>query len=820
MRPRNLIIEAFGPFAGKEDIDFTKLSSGVFLITGNTGAGKTTIFDAITFALYGEASGNNRKSTMLRSDFASDDKVTRVTLSFLYGDKEYKVVRTPLYERPKRRGEGTVKQNADATLYLEEEVICSGASVVTDKLQEIIGLSRDQFVNVSMIAQGEFLKLLLAKSSERAAIFRDIFKTGLYKHLQLELRDKTKEISNELLICKKSLIQYAKGCELEEKYDELLKAENIYIIPELINDLEEALRKNAEELSAVKTEKTAKKKEYEKLSGEYAKAVQKQKDYEEVKRRFNKYEKQKEEAQITLEKASMEFEKCYGRSSEIDEYNKKIIVIENTFSMYGKVEELQLEYEGKYKELTKQEKRYKDIEKTNLSKLKDLEALRKEITKLSQEFDKVEKEKNEITLDYERKTDEFLRCQAGIMAAGLKEGEPCPVCGSTSHPAKQQLGEQVCTEEELNSLKKKRDTLKERQLKLTKDIQDKKQQEEKLQLEFNSLTEEKASIEGLINEKKLELAQLTTSIDMAGKQLEFKRLKEAKAAVKSCKEEVEKIIKLQNKNKEMVEKAKQNLVALEKQLAVDKEWLDKKEKSLQDTEAMEEDCRLCKECLTRLEKEENILERSKEKNKEALKNILQTKEEYDIIEAKWMLYDGLNQTANGGGYGRGKFDFESYVQAKYFEQVIALANVRLGKMTSGRYELIRRTTADSKASHTGLELDVLDNNTGKTRKGETLSGGEAFMAALSMALGMSDVIAANSGGIKMDAMFIDEGFGSLDANSLEMALSILTGLSKENGGDDEAYRQVGIISHVDTLKERIDSKIIVESGLHGSKIIN
>ena len=207
-----------------------------------------------------------------------------------------------------------------------------------------------------------------------------------------------------------------------------------------------------------------------------------------------------------------------------------------------------------------------------------------------------------------------------------------------------------------------------------------------------------------------------------------------------------------------------------------------------------------------------------DRNKEALQNILKSKEEYDFVEKAWKLYDQLNQTANGGGYGRGKFDFESYVQSKYFEQVISLANIRLGKMTFGRYELIRRKTADSKASHTGLELDVLDNNTGKTRKGETLSGGEAFMAALSMALGMSDVISANSGGIRMDSMFIDEGFGSLDANSLEMALSILTELSEQSTYGEARKRQVGIISHVEMLKERIDSKIVVESGIHGSRI--
>ena len=176
----------------------------------------------------------------------------------------------------------------------------------------------------------------------------------------------------------------------------------------------------------------------------------------------------------------------------------------------------------------------------------------------------------------------------------------------------------------------------------------------------------------------------------------------------------------------------------------------------------------------------------------------------------------MNRTAEGSGFAKGKFSFESYVQAKYFEQIIDLANVRLEKMTSGRFVLLRREEAATKASQTGLEIDVLDKNTGKVRHGESLSGGEAFMASLSMALGMSDVIASSQGGIKLEAMFIDEGFGSLDSNSLENAITILNDLSGDNNG---MKRPVGIISHVDMLKERIDNKIVVERGIKGSHIM-
>lgn len=820
MRPINLVVEAFGPFAGKEEVDFTKLNTNLFLITGNTGAGKTTIFDAITFALYGEASGKNRKATMLRSDFASDDNVTRVTFSFSYGDKEYKVVRTPLYERRKLRGEGTVKQNADATLYEEDKAIAAGAGVVTEKIQEIVGLNRDQFVNVSMIAQGEFLKLLLAKSSERAIIFRDIFKTGIYKHLQLELRERAKEKNAQLELSKKSLIQYAEGCQLkdEEKYTELLKNNNIYAIPELLTDLETVIVEDEIEISEIRKELSAKKKEHTKLFEGYTKAVEKQKEYNEIKKRLDILLRDKAKVVETLELAKEELQNTIQRTEEVEEYKRRATVIENTFSMYSRVEELQEEYDKKSTEYEKQEKlllaKREHIQEVD----KELQKLEEEVQKTSEKYENLEKEKNRVICEYEQMSDAFLRCQAGIMASTLILGEPCPVCGSLEHPNKQVLTENVCTEAELNEKKQLRDALKEKQLKLADEIRNKKQAQEKIIAEINVSSKEEKKLEADIQKQKLALAQLEAGMEAATNQLEFKRLKEAKREAKRCIEEADKIIRLQEKNKKKVEKINAELLGVEKQIKADEVWLSKKEKLLQDTETLNEQCDEVKGHIDVLDKRDRTLSLRYDKNKETWKNILKAKEEYAIAEGDWKIYDQLNQTANGGGYGRGKFDFESYVQSKYFEQVISLANIRLAKMTFGRYELVRRRTADSKASHTGLELDVLDNNTGKTRKGETLSGGEAFMAALSMALGMSDVISANSGGIRMDSMFIDEGFGSLDANSLEMALSILTDLSEQSVTERGVNRQVGIISHVDMLKEQIDNKILVESGVHGSKI--
>ena len=161
--------------------------------------------------------------------------------------------------------------------------------------------------------------------------------------------------------------------------------------------------------------------------------------------------------------------------------------------------------------------------------------------------------------------------------------------------------------------------------------------------------------------------------------------------------------------------------------------------------------------------------------------------------------------------GKDRLPFEQYVQAFYFEQVIYEANLRLKKMTGGRYALKRRTEAENRRSVTGLDLEIMDYFTGKARSVKSLSGGESFKAALCLALGLSDVIQSHAGGVVVETMFVDEGFGSLDKDSLEQAIAILKELATDN-------RIVGIISHVEELKECIDKKILLTKSTQGSSI--
>lgn len=210
MKPVKLIMSAFGPYAGNTEIDFERLGSqGLYLITGDTGAGKTTIFDAIVFALYGEASGDVRKADMFRSKYAKEDVPTFVAFTFAYRGRHYQVRRNPEYQRPKGRGTGYTTQKAEAELiYPDDRAPVTKSKEVTRAVTELIGLDRRQFTQIAMIAQGDFQKLLLAGTEERGAIFRQIFKTGLYQTLQAKLKDATKAQWVEYTELKRSISQY------------------------------------------------------------------------------------------------------------------------------------------------------------------------------------------------------------------------------------------------------------------------------------------------------------------------------------------------------------------------------------------------------------------------------------------------------------------------------------------------------------------------------------------------------------------------------------------------------------------------------------
>lgn len=830
MRPIKLVMEAFGPFAGKEIVDFEKMAGGLYLITGDTGAGKTTIFDAITFALYGEASGNARKANMLRSDFAEDSAVTRVTYTFSYGARQYKVERSPQYERRKRRGEGTIRQNGDATLFRNETAIASGYNAVTERVTELVGINRDQFVSVSMIAQGEFLKLLLAKSSERAGIFRDIFKTGVYKHLQLELSRRTKTAEQELGLRRAALLQYAGGADITaveeasgaEEMIRLLREGNVHVIPEFVDTVCRAVAEDESRLAELTRSKSEYNRAHDRILEQLAKSEAKQKALAERHKELEKAVREQEALLPKQEEAEQTVADAEAQKQEADRLRTRAGLIENSYDMYERYKALQEAYDAGEKRYRTACRVLSDIEKKEQGLDKDIKKHTKAISTMVQAFERLEQQKNDMSEQYERMSDAFLRNQAGIMAERLEDGKPCPVCGSTTHPCRQSLTESVCTEAELQELKKKREALREEQELKSRQLAGLREEAEALEKSKQTVAEERDKQAAEAAQLKLETAGLAGSVKEAQEQLEFGNLREAQRECKRCTGEADRLEKKQKAAQETLEKLRRRLGTLDEIIKKHREWIAKKERTFdaKQTEQLLSEEKEWKERIRQSEQEEKRLDVRLAKNRQAVSELAAAQDRFTQAEETWQMYDELSRTAGGSGYGKGKFDFESYVQAKYFEQVIELANIRLTRMTSGRFELVRRREADSKAARTGLELDVLDNNTGKVRRGETLSGGEAFMAALSMALGMSDVITANSGGIRMDSMFIDEGFGALDANAMEQALAVLSELGSAGTASDGGTRMVGIISHVEGLKDRVENKIMVERGIHGSRIQN
>lgn len=1032
MRPKKLVMSAFGPYAKEEVIDFSLLNGkNIFLITGTTGAGKTTIFDAISYALFGEASGSSRENESLRSDFADINRLTYVELDFELKGETYHIRRVPQQMKPKVKGEGFTHQGSEAELILPDGKVRTGTSNVTNKINELLGITKEQFKQIVMLPQGEFKKLLLADSKEREVIFRKIFGTYNYEKIQLLLNDKAKKIYKDLEKSKDSILVNLKN----------IKSENINIDDKDI-DLSSTVAKIEEEIDIKKKDNaeieqklTIIRKNIEKFQTEKIQGITNNSLLQEkvkVQALLEDYKKQeinikvKEDNLVKLNKAKeivfiedelsrvirnrqikeklsleisnniqviqneLEKAKVYLLSEEgkeeeknknielrnsLNEKKPKIIEFDNKKSNVSKLTtkikgvKESLENEQKNLQILKEDKVKNEENIKNISELEkqkiliDKEAqdkqkliqeirnLYKAIQKLkcnNEEYKKLNvdfKNKDYIykinKADYENKQELYMKEQAGILASVLKDGQACPVCGSTNHPLPAVRINEVPTEEELNiskekyekcqkeyneilvkmaSLKSSIDSLKsdviekkmenlseyfesiiyndeteDKVILLGKKLRDEIEQlNSKLSImnveivKKESLNEECETIKNKIKNSEIKITELNEmytndfaslksdeekikslereipegissiadlddrilvlqeKIDLHDKRVKAARdkvneLNDKKASEISKFEEGKKILKeisidIKEKNdlfNRMISESKfenldeynevkKNIVYIDKiqnEISQFKEKL----KSLSDryielktkTEKLEfVDIKEIEDKISNEKKiEEDISQKAKQlysiidNNVNTLKEI---KKISDKVKEKESAYRIIGELANlANGKKSPYISFERFVLASYFQEIIDAANIRLSKMTGERFILKRKEDKSKGTSQQGLELEVYDNYTGKCRHVKTLSGGESFKAALSLALGLSDVVQANAGGISLDTIFIDEGFGTLDSESLDNAISSLIALQK--GG-----RLVGIISHVPELKERIEAKLEIKSSLEGS----
>ena len=915
MRPLKLTICGFGPYAGTQELDFTLLGTdGLYLITGDTGAGKTTIFDAITFALFGEASGSSREPGMLRSKYARPQDPTCVELTFAYDGKEYTVKRSPEYERAKTRGVGFTKQIAEAQLTYPDGRVVTKQREVDKAIGEIIGLTREQFSQVSMISQGDFRKLLQADTKERQKIFRDIFGTGYYVTLQNRLKEEAGGLSKQLESAAAGRRQYISGIVCSEdselypivkkaKTDGILTAEVMELLDKLLAEdhqmqdvlaaklteteqrlelvnvqltqgeayakakasLEENQGKEAEknaalaELDKALEEARAQQPMQEALSKEIAGIDLLLPSYDELTEKTETLRRN----QIGLEGAKLAEKTACTSISALTE------VITSMKAERQKLDSVSTEKEKLNSEKEKLNDNRKNI-RALTADLRSLDKHRKTLTQKQQLYLQADAEYARKRQTYEALNKAFLDEQAGILAANLTVGIPCPVCGSVEHPSPAAMSDSAPTEEAVKRAEEQCETAREEaskassaantqkgivsgsEEKLRQEIEQllpntaledapdaAKEREALLTAQIDDLTDRIAALEQQerkrdkldkqIPQKEKELgearsdetrakeqvAALTASVD--GLQQQIAQLQE-KLRFDSKAEAVSHKAELQRKQtalKKALSDAESNYSACKEELAGIRSAIEQLKLQLAEgCEAKidvlaEEKRSLLTEKMTVAAQQKEVYARLTA-NEKARGDIAAKAEEIARLEEKHAWMRALSDTANGTLSGKDKIMLETYIQTTYFDRILQRANLRLLKMSGGQYDLKRRRKAENMRGQSGLELDIIDHVNGTERSVNTLSGGEAFLASLALALGLSDEVQMSTG-IKLDTLFVDEGFGSLDSEALSKAYHTLAGLTEGN-------RLVGIISHVAELKDKIDKQIVVvKDKLGGSR---
>ena len=920
MRPIELKLSAFGPYAGPKEhvLNLDQLGSqGLYLICGETGAGKTTIFDAITYALYGETSGDTRPANSLRSQYAEPETPTYVELTFLYRGQKYKVRRNPEYSRPALRGSGTVSQKADATLTLPDGTVVPKIKDVNDRIRGIIGLDRNQFSQIAMIAQGKFRELLDADTKSRIEIFRTIFHTERYEKLQRMLREEASGLHDDLaeqrnnvrihirnILCPQDSALAPRVTAAQDEaaggipMDEVFSLLDSLQAADQASDAQdsEAMKKAEADLTTLNT------------------TLERAKEFAAKRETLQDYGQQHTTLKAALSAAQEDLKAWNGRGEEQEAARREQSALEAELPQYQQLSGLQQTLAAQkenlrkanvekrqaeerlsaiQEELRKKKARLQELSsagETLAAQKADLEAcrhqdenlrtLQKDLQTLAdlqmdlkaaqEKFLSLQSDATAKRNAYQAQNDLFLQAQAGILAQTLTEGQPCPVCGSMHHPSPAACPAETPTEARLKQLKQEAeqaDSLAAEASEKANSALGKVQNQEaaaasrakellncsleeapaKLKLELSSIAgqirdtnvaiskaekekQEKddldAAIPKLEQEEKTESTRLTdatgkaasstTAVQGLEKQIkdlsDSLRMPDSQAAQKR----IDALKKLISDITEGTEKAAAKKQKKEVDLAALNSKMDALWKELET--APSDDLTALTEEQNRLKRvKQDLTDRRKEtynrmQTNEKVRNALQeTSAEIAKLETRYTWVKALSDTANGTIAGKDKLMLETYIQSAFLDRILRHASARLVIMSGGRYDLERQKTAETRNGQRGLELDVLDHYNGTRRSVHTLSGGESFLASLSLALGLADVVSATAGGIQLDTMFVDEGFGSLDSNTLELALRALTELSQGN-------RLVGIISHVGELKDRIDRQIVVSKVPGGGSV--
>ena len=873
MRPERLRISAFGPYAGEEDVDFSVLENHtLFLICGPTGAGKSTILDAMCYALYGKTSGAVRSGEDLRSNYVGYDRKTYVEFDFAIGDRHYRIYRSPtqLLERQKGDRSKPVEHKGKADFYEIDEEGKEKAHItskgVDSAVEKLLGVGLEQFRQIILLPQGDFRKLLLADSSDRQKIMEQLFQTGIYLAFEKRLQEETQKLKTEysrgelqrttlLETCRsESEEELEKQAEinekvLKEKETEFMQADKEQQV--FLRAYDEAnvlhgafLRLETAETALKRMEE--KRKEKEELRGHIKMIRAAQSVTKEWSEAVNA-KKQQRTAAETLEKAAADLPVKEKAKAEA----KQALAL---FEKEKPKQKERIEMKGKLEQYRNPSRSY-GTAKREAERLAGIYAVKqKEAERLREQVSAAEKKAAEDKKNWLCRNRIFMEGQAFVLAEKLTDGQPCPVCGSLSHPAPAAAGEDRITEKDVKDA--------ERQMHLSEDAE-KKIRHEAEAYQAKELAAAKESADKAMTvlselEKNLpaayrdslalekEIKTLETRISSFEKSLEQaeEKQKNAETIYQALKEQKE-LLEKQAGEFLKVSEEKNCILKIKVAEAGFTDWFEcsRYMKEVPRLEAYENDLKIydqsvhAEEEKIKGEKEKTagktkpdmndwnekrtkLLESMKQfvaekaeketelkKQKETLKKLYQLKETQKEISEKYSLVAHLWEIAQGKETG---INLERFVLGALLDAVTEKANLRLMEMSGNRYELLRKRGERSDGrKKAGLDLEVFDGNTGRARPAATLSGGETFLASLSLALGLADVVQEYAGGVHLDAMFIDEGFGSLDSESLDLAMKTLQELKGQN-------RLIGLISHVGGLEERIPAKLRVTKTQTGS----
>lgn len=927
MKPLKLTMSAFGSYAGKNVIDFTGQQQGIFLITGDTGAGKTTIFDAITYALYNQTSGGERNGNMMRSQYAQPETETYVELEFLYRGQTYRVCRNPDYKITKTLKNGKIREQKvphSVELTLPDGTVFPEKKNATDaKIIEILGLTADQFSQIVMIAQGDFLKLLYTKSDERKMIFSKLFRTDIYWKIQENLRRKSMEMDERIQENdrafeqeKSRIIPLPESEELpldelverlRERLKDALKEQNLRRanveelnkkitkyeeINKLFRSLEK-IRQTGKELEARQAESKERRQQIEnarkadKVLVAEQQNLRQQQEVEQSAQAIAKMTETLANDQEMFESLKTQLQESEAKQKrEAADIQKKMLALEQSFPSYEALQNARSEEQQAKKvweDLGKTSEESFHKKEAGIAALKEQQKQQEQVVEQTKKnWEQTSLGASESAKHYEHMYEAFLKEQAGILAENLSAGCPCPVCGSTVHPDPAKLSDHAVTELEVEQAKKTRAAAEEKRdlayaafeaektekQKLAQAVEKEeadfvlaqtiaKQQRKEAEQNYVSLQKIAEQIrEKLVYpsfaEAKKQYAAMQKALAAAEQEIERKRQKVSELAEAMNTLKGQKLAEEENQKtaKKLAAKTeKEYAKLLEKSGFVSEETyhlailpersrskLEREEKEYEsqclrqqseqkllekqvsgktytDTTELNEQLRAEKQALKEAEKTYMELHTAYENDRSVLQNCAVYLEKGKKLESEDQVIKSLSKTANGRLSGSAKIDFETYIQRQYFKQIIHEANKRLLTMSNHQFILKLKEEANTgRKTNEGLDLSVYSLVTDSERDVKTLSGGESFLAALAMALGLSDIVERSAGAIHPDMMFIDEGFGSLDAQSRQQAIEVLGELA----GDS---RMVGIISHVTELKEQIDRKLVVSRTDKGSRAV-